>query len=80
MSLNHDTAINPFDDEGHAFWVLVNAQGDHSLWPEFAERPAGWDARFGPAPRAQCLAHVETHWQALQPFVSPATACTVNLD
>lgn len=31
---------NPFDEDG-PFLVLVNVAGQHSLWPEFAEVPAG---------------------------------------
>ena len=33
---------NPFDDTEGTFLVLVNEEGQHSLWPAFAEVPAGW--------------------------------------
>ncbi|MEU6753945.1 MbtH family protein, partial [Spirillospora sp. NPDC046719] len=33
---------NPFDDPDGTFLVLVNAEGQHSLWPEFADVPSGW--------------------------------------
>ena len=42
---------NPFDDEDGLFFVLVNGEGQHSLWPEFATIPAGWENVFGPGPR-----------------------------
>ncbi|WP_329520947.1 MbtH family protein [Spirillospora sp. NBC_01491] len=58
---------NPFDDPDAAFLVLVNDEGQHSLWPAFAEVPAGWAAAFGPGPRAGCLEYVETHWTDLRP-------------
>lgn len=32
---------NPFDDEAGAFYVLINDEEQHSLWPEFAAVPAG---------------------------------------
>ncbi|AVR96581.1 MbtH family protein [Pseudoduganella armeniaca] len=60
--------VNPFDDEQYRFSVLRNARGQYSLWPEFAELPAGWESRFGPAARAECVEYVERHWQAINPF------------
>jgi uncharacterized protein YbdZ (MbtH family) len=58
---------NPFDDEDGAFLVLVNDEDQHSLWPAFADVPAGWRTAFGPAGRADCLAHVEQNWTDLRP-------------
>ncbi|MFD5204920.1 MbtH family protein, partial [Streptomyces sp. NPDC058375] len=44
---------NPFEDEDGAYLVLVNDEGQHSLWPAFAEVPSGWtvvtNARTPPA-------------------------------
>ncbi len=42
-------STNPFDDENGQFHVLVNDEDQHSLWPAFAEVPAGWRSVFGPA-------------------------------
>lgn len=49
-------STNPFDDENGEFFVLVNAEGQHSLWPTFSEIPAGWETKLGPANGADCLA------------------------
>ncbi len=35
-------SINPFDDDNGSFFVLVNDEEQHSLWPAFADVPAGW--------------------------------------
>jgi uncharacterized protein YbdZ (MbtH family) len=32
---------NPFDDEAATFFVLVNDEDQHSLWPTFAAGLAG---------------------------------------
>jgi len=37
-------STNPFDDGRGTFFVLVNDEEQHSLWPAFVEIPAGWDA------------------------------------
>jgi MbtH protein len=58
---------NPFDDPDGSFLVLVNDEEQHSLWPSFAEVPAGWRTTFGPSSRDECLAHVEATWTDLRP-------------
>jgi MbtH protein len=58
---------NPFDDPDGTYLVLVNAEGQHSLWPEFAAIPDGWTRVHGPAPRQSCLDHVEANWTDMRP-------------
>jgi MbtH protein len=58
---------NPFDNEDGSFFVLVNDEGQHSLWPAFAEVPAGWTPVHGAAARQDCLAYVEENWTDLRP-------------
>jgi MbtH protein/glycopeptidolipid biosynthesis protein len=59
--------INPFDDENGSFYVLVNDEEQHSLWPSFAEVPAGWRVVHGEADRASCMDYVENHWTDIRP-------------
>ena len=47
---------NPFDDDEGSFFVLINAEEQHSLWPEFATVPAGWKIVFGAGTRADAVA------------------------
>ncbi|MBT0566562.1 MbtH family protein [Williamsia sp. CHRR-6] len=58
---------NPFDEESAQFLVLVNHEGQHSLWPVFAAVPPGWDSHHGPASRVECLDFVEANWQDMRP-------------
>jgi MbtH protein len=58
---------NPFEDPDGSYYVLVNDEEQHSLWPSFAEIPAGWHTAHGPAPREECLTYVETNWTDLRP-------------
>ncbi|WP_280336839.1 MbtH family protein [Nocardia wallacei] len=58
---------NPFDEDEAVFSVLVNDQGQHSLWPEFAEVPAGWTVVFGVAARQDCIDYIEQHWTDMRP-------------
>lgn len=60
-------SINPFDDEHGTFFVLVNHEEQHSLWPTFAEVPAGWHVVYGEADRAACLDYIEQKWTDIRP-------------
>lgn len=58
---------NPFEDEEGRYLVLVNDEEQHSLWPAFAEVPAGWRTVFGEDSRAACLDYIETNWTDMRP-------------
>jgi uncharacterized protein YbdZ (MbtH family) len=58
---------NPFDDEGGSFRVLVNDEEQHSLWPAFADVPAGWRVVFGDADRAACVEYIDQNWTDIRP-------------
>ena len=60
-------STNPFDDEDGRFFVLVNDEDQHSLWPTFSEVPQGWRVVFGEDTRAACLEYVETNWTDMRP-------------
>jgi MbtH protein len=58
---------SPFDDENGEYHVLINDEGQYSLWPTYMTIPLGW-ARVGPTgARQQCLAYIEEHWTDMRP-------------
>lgn len=60
-------STNPFDDENGTFYVLINEEGQHSLWPTFVDVPSGWTVVHGPESRQSCLNHVEENWTDMRP-------------
>lgn len=58
---------NPFDDDEGTFYVVVNEENQHSLWPAFAPVPAGWTVVHGESGRAEALAYVEENWTDIRP-------------
>ncbi len=58
---------NPFDDENGTFSVLVNDEGQHSLWPVFAAIPDGWTVVLSATDRASCLEYIDREWTDLRP-------------
>ncbi|MEE1845621.1 MULTISPECIES: MbtH family protein [unclassified Streptomyces] len=60
-------STNPFDDPEGRFLVLVNDEGQHSLWPSFAEVPGGWTTALAESTREACLEYIEANWTDLRP-------------
>ncbi|XUM02610.1 MbtH family protein [Streptomyces venezuelae ATCC 10712] len=60
-------STNPFDDTDGRFLVVVNGEGQHSLWPSFAEVPGGWDVALAETTREACLEFIEANWTDLRP-------------
>jgi uncharacterized protein YbdZ (MbtH family) len=60
-------STNPFDDDNGSFFVLVNDEEQHSLWPTFADVPDGWRVVHGEAARAECLDYIEQNWTDIRP-------------
>jgi MbtH protein len=58
---------NPFDDEDARFLVLINEEGQYSLWPVFMDVPAGWTQAYGEESRAACLQFIEENWTDMRP-------------
>ncbi|MEV6423384.1 MbtH family protein [Streptomyces sp. NPDC051662] len=58
---------NPFEDDNGTYLVLVNAEGQHSLWPAFAALPAGWSIVCPENSRLACLTYIDEHWTDLRP-------------
>jgi MbtH protein len=58
---------NPFDNSEGSFFVLVNDEGQHSLWPASVDVPAGWSVVYGENTRQECLDYVEANWTDMRP-------------
>jgi len=59
--------MNPFDDESGEFCVLMNDEGQYSLWPTFKEVPKGWAAVLQKGSRKECLEYIDKHWVDMRP-------------
>jgi MbtH protein len=61
------TVSNPFDDKNGTFYVLVNDEGQHCVWPTFAQVPAGWTVALPEGPRDAALEYIEQNWTDMRP-------------
>jgi MbtH protein len=65
---NNDNALpNDITIDGDAFVVLVNAEGQHSIWPARKEIPEGWSRIRPAAPKGDCLNFIEANWTDMRP-------------
>jgi uncharacterized protein YbdZ (MbtH family) len=60
-------ATNPFEDDSASYYVLTNDENQHSLWPAFAEVPAGWTIVHGQDGRQACLDYINENWTDMRP-------------
>jgi MbtH protein len=58
---------NPFEDESGTYRVLVNDQGQHSLWPTFLPIPDGWSVAGPEGDHQSCLAWIDANWTDMRP-------------
>ncbi len=59
---------NPFEDENGEYLVLVNHEGQYSLWPVFLDVPAGWTVTGPRGKRSACLTWIDEHWTDMRPL------------
>jgi MbtH protein len=58
---------NPFENPDGTYLVLVNDEGQHSLWPSFADVPAGWSVVHPEDTRSACLDYINENWTDMRP-------------
>ncbi|EKS7868845.1 antibiotic transporter [Bacillus cereus] len=56
---------NPFENDNYTYKVLINEEGQYSLWPAFLDVPIGWNVVYEEASRQSCLEYVEYNWKDL---------------
>lgn len=59
--------INLFDAPDNKFFVLVNHEGEHSLWPSCISVPIGWSIVLQESNRQECLDYVRERWTDMRP-------------
>ncbi|MFF2120244.1 MbtH family protein [Kitasatospora sp. NPDC058184] len=58
---------NPFEDPDAGYLVLVNDEGQHSLWPASLAVPGGWAVAHTEDTRDTCLEYIDRQWTDMRP-------------
>ncbi|MGX1759805.1 MbtH family protein [Streptomyces lydicus] len=61
-------STNPFEDNDARYLALINDEGQYSLWPVFADVPAGWRAAREEGSREEILAFISEQWTDMRPL------------
>jgi uncharacterized protein YbdZ (MbtH family) len=78
MRLLEGPVTNPFEDESIEHRVLVNREGQHSLWPAFRDIPDGWTAIGPTGGRQTCLEWIEANWTDMRPRSLADTSARID--
>jgi MbtH protein len=55
------------DEVAAEFVILVNHEGQYSIWPSFRQLPDGWTVVGDKGDRAICLDWIERNWKDMRP-------------
>jgi MbtH protein len=58
---------NPFEDPDALYQVIVNDEGQHSIWPATLGVPDGWTVVHDTDSRPQCIEYIENNWIDMRP-------------
>ncbi|AEH46250.1 MbtH family protein [Parageobacillus thermoglucosidasius] len=58
---------NPFENKEGTYLVLINDEGQYSLWPASIAIPPGWNIAFAENTRSACLDYINAHWIDMRP-------------
>ncbi|MFL0809493.1 MAG: MbtH family NRPS accessory protein [Agarilytica sp.] len=49
------------------YLVVVNEEGQYSIWPAGMELPNGWDSDGKASEKSECLLRIKNAWKDLRP-------------
>jgi MbtH protein len=55
-------------DTNASFKVVVNHEGQYSIWPAEREDPIGWSDGGKSGSKAECLAYIKEVWTDMRPL------------
>lgn len=55
-------------DENTEFVVVINDEGQYSIWPSYKTIPAGWHDEGMRGNKEACLAHIDKVWTDMRPL------------
>lgn len=56
-----------WDEPGQKFLVVMNGEGQYSIWPDFKDIPEGWERSGFIGNKEDCLHHIDQVWTDMRP-------------
>ena len=60
--------MSTIDNEEQTFSVVVNEEGQYSIWPDFKPIPPGWHEAGFKGVKKLCLEHIAKVWADMRPL------------
>jgi MbtH protein len=48
--------------------VVINLEGQYSIWPLTRDNPSGWKDAGKSGKKAECLVYINEHWTDMRPL------------
>jgi MbtH protein len=56
------------EDDTTVYCVVVNGEGQYSIWPAYKDRPEGWQAVGTTGGKQACLDQIKEIWTDMRPL------------
>jgi uncharacterized protein YbdZ (MbtH family) len=67
MLAEHDSMERGHEDDAMTYRVVVNHEGQYSIWPAERDEPFGWEPIGKTGNKSECLEHIDLIWTDMRP-------------
>lgn len=66
--MSDNKRVDDFTIDGDLHKVLINEEGQYSIWPAGQKAPPGWKETGPVGSKAECSAYVDANWTDMRPL------------
>jgi MbtH protein len=56
------------EEDSTTYTVVINGEGQYSIWPSHKDLPRGWRAAGKQGPKSECLKYIDEVWTDMRPL------------
>jgi MbtH protein len=68
MTVTTQASVDAYTIDGDLLKVIVNEEGQYSIWPAKKETPAGWKETGFAGTKSECSQYVDKEWTDMRPL------------
>ncbi len=68
MTETTKTHVDAYTIDGDLLKVIINGEGQYSIWPAKKETPAGWKETGFSGSKTECSEYVDREWTDMRPL------------
>lgn len=66
--MSSNTRVDDYTIDGELHKVLINNEGQYSIWPAGQEAPKGWTETGTRGSKSECSEYVQNNWTDMRPL------------